>query len=928
MKKIITLSVLAMLCLLVTNKSQAQTQVDLTLDYWGMDYGYTQSAAVANDTFDNYAWKLNKNYPNDSLFTLRFACVFFDTLINYDFTNNAFVSAYPLNANTTVRLDSFDLYYAHNRSNTASADTLYLKVFDITTTSVTGTGATAQLNFTTIWSDSIKVTGSTNMNSQGTSIGNGFYYLTRRPNLTLPAGHAYAIYVEFRGNKSNYLRILGGGRDGCSSQCGVEAAYAPDNSLYYLNLISQGTNYSGINPITYNCGSCENFEVQNFALPSYAHLTVAGGGATAPTVVTNAATAVTSNSATLNGSVNANGSSTTVTFEWGLTTSYGNTVNATPNTVTGSSATAVSYALGSLAPNTTYHFRAKGVNAGGTNYGVDQQFTTLASGSVCTPDPGVTSGLSPASANVPCVQQGVSWSQTYTFVIPSTVAGGAVTVTSVRFDSIVNLPAGLTAQFSLNPAVYAGGATGCMLVSGTTNAPCGQYWVKIYVTIVTNAITVQGELSDLATQYSIPGFSKNWLRVIGQGGTCPALNTSQTVAFAAGSCGTTSSITATASKTDVSCNGGNNGTATAVPSGGTTYTYLWSNGGTTATITGLTAGNYTVTVSDAGGGTATASVTVGQPANPLTASASATQTVCGQNSGSATVNATGGTPNYTIAWSNGGNTATASNLGAGNYTVTVTDSKGCSATASTAVTTPNGPSATATASAVNCFGGSTGSVDATITGGTGALVYAWSNGATTQDLANVPAGNYTLTVTDANSCSFSVAATVTQPGAALTVTGTATNATSGNNGSVNITAAGGTGSYLYSWSNAATTEDISGLGAGTYSVTVTDQNNCTATATFTVTSNVSINGIDMVTKFTAFPNPATTMLNVQLLLTESTDVKIELLDLTGKLVIAEDAGNVKQLNQALNTSAVANGTYVLHVFGSKVNIRQNVSIAK
>lgn len=95
-----------------------------------------------------------------------------------------------------------------------------------------------------------------------------------------------------------------------------------------------------------------------------------------PTVVTTAATAVTTSSATLNGTVNANTASTTATFEYGLTTSYGTTVNAIPNTILGSSVTPISAAITGLLPNTTYHFRAKGVNSTGTTYGNDMTFTT------------------------------------------------------------------------------------------------------------------------------------------------------------------------------------------------------------------------------------------------------------------------------------------------------------------------------------------------------------------------------------------------------------------------------------------------------------------------------------------------------------------------------------------------------------------------
>jgi phosphodiesterase/alkaline phosphatase D-like protein len=99
-------------------------------------------------------------------------------------------------------------------------------------------------------------------------------------------------------------------------------------------------------------------------------------GITAPTATTNAASGIGTTGATLNGTVNANGDSTTVTFEYGLNTNYGRTVNANPGTVTGSSDTAVNVTVSQLSPNMTYHFRVVAVNGGGTTYGADMTFTT------------------------------------------------------------------------------------------------------------------------------------------------------------------------------------------------------------------------------------------------------------------------------------------------------------------------------------------------------------------------------------------------------------------------------------------------------------------------------------------------------------------------------------------------------------------------
>ncbi len=151
----------------------------------------------------------------------------------------------------------------------------------------------------------------------------------------------------------------------------------------------------------------------------------------------------------------------------------------------------------------------------------------------------------------------------------------------------------------------------------------------------------------------------------------------------------TSSVT---SQTNVSCNGGSNGSASVSPSGGATpYTYSWSpSGGTAATATGLAAGTYTVTVTDANACTATRNFTITQPTVISTATAAQTNVSCnGGSNGSASVTPSGGAGGYTYSWSpSGGTAATATGLAAGTYTVTVTDANGCQATRNFTITQP------------------------------------------------------------------------------------------------------------------------------------------------------------------------------------------------------------------------------------------------
>src|SRR6185369_16922752 len=151
-------------------------------------------------------------------------------------------------------------------------------------------------------------------------------------------------------------------------------------------------------------------------------------------------------------------------------------------------------------------------------------------------------------------------------------------------------------------------------------------------------------------------------------------------------------------------------------------------------------------------------------------------------------------------------------------------------------TLTDAPAQTLTETHVNTTcGQSNGSVDLTVTGGTGPFVYVWSNGAITEDIALVASGSYTVTVTDANGCTAVLTATLTDA-PAQTLTETHVNTTCGqSNGSVDLTVTGGTGPFVYVWSNGAITEDLAAVAAGSYTVTVTDANGCTAMLTATLT---------------------------------------------------------------------------------------------
>jgi hypothetical protein len=212
---------------------------------------------------------------------------------------------------------------------------------------------------------------------------------------------------------------------------------------------------------------------------------------------------------------------------------------------------------------------------------------------------------------------------------------------------------------------------------------------------------------------------------------------------------------------NVSCAGGANGTATALPAGGLApYTFSWNTTPvqTSAIATNLAAGTYTVTVSDSLGASVNQNVTITQPA-VLSAATSTTAIACYGGTGTATATATGGTTPYTYAWntSPAQTTATATGLGTGIYSVTVTDANGCSATpAAVLLVAPNALTATATTSPATCFTTPNGQAQVTVAGGTAPYTYAWSNGQTTAAIGSALPTTYSVTVTDANGCSVTV----------------------------------------------------------------------------------------------------------------------------------------------------------------------------
>lgn len=236
-------------------------------------------------------------------------------------------------------------------------------------------------------------------------------------------------------------------------------------------------------------------------------------------------------------------------------------------------------------------------------------------------------------------------------------------------------------------------------------------------------------------------------------------------------CSTTKTFTI-ASSTSIGLNisvthicGSGTGSSTITPLGGTpAYSYLWSNGATTSTITGLAAAVYGFTVTDNAGCTDTTEIEILISPDMSVIGTGTPVTCFGENNGAVTIATTGGLPNYTYSWTPGGATATSlTGLSPATFSITVTDSIGCTSTSIINITEPTLLTTTLTGVDATCFGCADGTASASVSGGNGGYGYSWSNGATTASLTALVAGTYTVCVSDSLGCDSCSTVTINEP---------------------------------------------------------------------------------------------------------------------------------------------------------------------
>ena len=282
--------------------------------------------------------------------------------------------------------------------------------------------------------------------------------------------------------------------------------------------------------------------------------------------------------------------------------------------------------------------------------------------------------------------------------------------------------------------------------------------------------------------------------------------------------------------TNATCFGGNDGAADINVSGGTApYSFLWSNGATSEDISGVVAGFYSVTITDAVLATTTVNLSIGQPSQIVISRTIQDVSCNGGNDGAIAISVSGGVAPYTYLWSNGDTTQNISNQSSSPFTVTVTDNNGCIASATDTIGEPSQFFIfSSSTTPVSCFGGSDGTASLSLAGGILPYTFLWSNGATTQDLLNVPAGTYSVTATDNNGCKDFATVIITEPPTAVSASYTVTNAScfTSADGAIDVSVSGGIPPYSYMWNTGDTTEDLTGVTAGNYTLTITDNNGC------------------------------------------------------------------------------------------------------
>lgn len=401
----------------------------------------------------------------------------------------------------------------------------------------------------------------------------------------------------------------------------------------------------------------------------------------------------------------------------------------------------------------------------------------------------------------------VQASPAYTYTTPDNYNVVHVVSNSVCTDTVRKIVA-IKAQPVISPSVTQipcnGGGEGAITLNVSNGlAPYSFNWG--------NGITMQNRSNLSVGDYSVTVTDNN---------ACSASFATSIVQGAA--------ITVSETHTNVTCHSGTNGNIDITATGGIPpYNFRWSNGEMLEDLNNIGAANYIVTVTDARDCSVAATIDVTQPQALQLAIDKVDASCFGTATGSLHANVTGGTQPMVYNWTGNVNSQSLNNIGAGVYTLSVTDAAGCGIAASATVAQATQIVINETTTNTSCKGGGNGSISLSATGGAGSYTYMLNSTAVQQVVNGLQAGTYHTVVADVNGCTQAKDIVITEP-AAMEIVAAISNEKCGspNTGKVELTVNGGNAPYLYAWNNNAATATVNNLGEGTYVVTVTDAKGC------------------------------------------------------------------------------------------------------
>jgi gliding motility-associated-like protein len=380
---------------------------------------------------------------------------------------------------------------------------------------------------------------------------------------------------------------------------------------------------------------------------------------------------------------------------------------------------------------------------------------------------------------------------------------------------------------------YYQAATSTPITNQAQCSACGGTWTPFInqclsgITPITSCNTPAQWVNFATGTNATPPVGATQVQVTDNSGTVTVFTISSLTACSSVPCPT---ITiANSSQSNVSCYSGSNGSVTVSASGGTSpYSYSWSPGNLIgATQSNLTSGTYIVTATDNANCTGTLSIIITQPSILQLTQGSITPASCGSTNGSASVTVNGGTSPYSYNWNpNVGSTSSVNNIAGGDYSIQVTDANGCQQSLNLTVTTSGGPTiSSVTPTNPTCNDQNSGQIVINASG-IGTLQYALNGGVgqNSGTFSGLSAGNYSITVTDANGCVSTSSSTLISPQNFTLSEGNIVSADCGSaNGSAEVIVNGGSGNFQFNWTpGGLSTSTATNLSPGNYSVTVTD----------------------------------------------------------------------------------------------------------